>query len=63
MTKRNTNNAIDDEFGFNYDMNEDDYNKLRVKEQKKSMPQPQKKRKKKEKFEYFRGLGDRDAWS
>ena len=42
---RDTNNSIDDEFGFNHDMNEDDYNKLRDKEQKKSMPQPQKKKK------------------
>ena len=40
-----TNNSMDDEFGFNYDMSEDDYNKLRAKEQKKSMPQQQKKEK------------------
>ena len=43
--RRDTNNSMDDEFGFNYDISEDDYNKLRAKEQKKSMPQPQKKRK------------------
>ena len=54
---RDTNNSMDDEFGFNYDMSEDDYNKLRAKEQKKSMPQPQKKKKKKEKINHFRGLG------
>ena len=48
---------MDDEFGFNYDMSEDDYNKLRAKEQKKNMPQPQKKKKKKEKINHFRGLG------
>ena len=53
-----TNNSMDDEFGFNYDMSEDNYNKLRDKEQKKSMPQPQKKRKKKpkEKVNHFKGL-------
>ena len=45
--RRATNNSMDDEFGFNYDMSEDNYNKLRAKEQKKSMPQPQKKKKKK----------------
>ena len=49
---------MDDEFGFNYDISEDDYNKLRAKEQKKSMPQPQKKRKKKpkNKVNHFKGL-------
>ena len=26
-----TNNSMDDEFGFNYDMSEDNYNKLRAK--------------------------------
>ena len=56
---RNSNNAADDEFGFDHGINEKRYNKLRAKEQKKSMPQPQKKRKKKKKFDYFRGLGDR----
>ena len=54
---KDTNNSMDDEFGFNYDMSEDDYNKLRAKEQKKNMPQPQKKKKKKEKINHFRGLG------
>ena len=49
-------NAMEDEFGFN-DISEADYNKLRAKEQKKSMPQPQKKKKKKEKINHFRGLG------
>ena len=44
---KDTNNPMDDEFGFNYNVSEDDYNKLRAKEQKKSMPQPIKKRKKK----------------
>ena len=55
---RDTNNSMDDEFGFNYDISEDDYNKLRAKEQKKSMPQPQKKRKKKpkNKVNHFKGL-------
>ena len=37
-------NTMEDEFGFN-DISETEYNKLRAKEQKKSMPQPQKKRK------------------
>ena len=58
---RNSNNAADDEFGFDHDISEEKYNKLRAKEQKKSMPQPQKKRKKrripKEKPNHFRGLG------
>ena len=27
---KDTNNSMDDEFGFNYDMSEDDYNKLRA---------------------------------
>ena len=56
--RRDTNNSMDDEFGFNYDISEDDYNKLRAKEQKKSMPQPQKKRKKKpkNKVNHFKGL-------
>ena len=49
-------NAMEDEFGFN-DISETEYNKLRAKEQKKSMPQPQKKKKKKEKINHFRGLG------
>ena len=40
-------NAMEDEFGFN-DISETEYNKLRAKEQKKSMPQPQKKKKKKD---------------
>ena len=50
-------NAMEDEFGFN-DISEADYNKLRAKEQKKSMPQPQKKRKKKpkNKVNHFKGL-------
>ena len=54
---RNTNNAADDEFGFDHGISEERYNKLRAKEQKKSMPQPQKKRKKKKKINHFRGLG------
>ena len=57
--RRDTNNSMDDEFGFNYDISEDDYNKLRAKEQKKSMPQPQRKRKKKrkpKKVNHFKGL-------
>ena len=56
--RRDTNNSMDDEFGFNYDISEDDYNKLRAKEQKKSMPQPQKKRNKKpkNKVNHFKGL-------
>ena len=54
-------NAMEDEFGFN-DISEADYNKLRAKEQKKSMPQPQRKKKRKkripkEKPNIFRGLG------
>ena len=49
-------NTMEDEFGFN-DISETEYNKLRAKEQKKSMPQPQKKRKKKKKINHFRGLG------
>ena len=51
-------NAMEDEFGFN-DISEADYNKLRAKEQKKSMPQPQRKRKKKrkpKKVNHFKGL-------
>ena len=40
-------NTMEDEFGFN-DISETEYNKLRAKEQKKSMPQPQKKKKKKD---------------
>ena len=50
-------NAMEDEFGFN-DISETEYNKLRAKEQKKSMPQPQKKRKKKpkNKINHFKGL-------
>ena len=58
MTKRNTNNAVDDEFGFDYGISEERYNKLRAKEQKKSMPQPQKKKKRKPKAKvnHFRGL-------
>ena len=54
--RRDTNNSMDDEFGFNYDISEEDYNKLRAKEQKKSMPQPQKKRKQKikNKINHFR---------
>ena len=55
-------NAMEDEFGFE-DISEAEFNKLRTKEQKKSMPQTKKvkRRKKKEKFDYFKGLGDRDA--
>ena len=49
-------NAMEDEFGFN-DISETEYNKLRAKEQKKSMPQPQKKRKPKAKVNHFKGLG------
>ena len=51
-------NAMEGEFGFN-DISEADYNKLRAKEQKKSMPQPQRKRKKKrkpKKVNHFKGL-------
>ena len=51
-------NAMEDEFGFN-DISEADYNKLRAKEQKKSMPQKKKKRKKKipkNKVNHFKGL-------
>ena len=51
-------NAMEDEFGFN-DISETEYNKLRAKEQKKSMPQPQRKRKKKrkpKKVNHFKGL-------
>ena len=33
---KNTNNAIDDEFGFDHGINEERYNKLRAKEQKKN---------------------------
>ena len=56
---RNTNNAADDEFGFDHGISEEKYNKLRAKEQKKSMPQPQKmkQRKPKAKVNHFRGLG------
>ena len=63
---KNTNNPVDDEFGSNYEMSEDDYNKLKVKEQKKSMPQPQKKRKRKPKAKvnHFKGLSNssRGPW-
>ena len=57
--QRNTNNAADDEFGFDHGISEERYNKLRAKEQKKSMPQPQKKKKRKPKAKvnHFRGLG------
>ena len=48
-------NTMEDEFGFN-DISETEYNKLRAKEQKKSMPQPIKKRKPKAKINHFRGL-------
>lgn len=49
---------MEDEFGFN-DISEADYNKLRAKEQKKSMPQTRKvkRRKKKKKINHFKGLG------
>ena len=59
--KRNNYSSHDAEFGFDHGISEEQYNKLRAKEQKKSMPQPQKKRKKKripkEKFNHFKGLG------
>ena len=50
-------NAMEDEFGFN-DISETEYNKLRAKEQKKSMPQTKKvkRRKKKKKVNHFKGL-------
>jgi len=49
-------NAMEDEFGFN-DISETEYNKLRAKEQKKSMPQPQRKKKRKsKKVNHFKGL-------
>lgn len=65
--RRDTNNSMDDEFGFNYDISEDDYNKLRAKEQKKSMPQTKKvkrKKKKKQTINHFKGLGSssRGPW-
>ena len=52
-------NTMEDEFGSSF-MSEDEYNKLRAKEQKKSMPQKKKKKRKKkpkEKFNHFKGLG------
>ena len=54
--KRNNYSSHDAEFGFDHGISEDRYNKLRAKEQKKSMPQPIKKRKPKEKVNHFRGL-------
>ncbi len=54
-------NTMEDEFGSSF-MSEDEYNKLRAKEQKKSMPQTtkikrRKKKKKKESINHFKGLG------
>ena len=56
---RNNYNSHDAEFGFDHGISEERYNKLRAKEQKKSMPQSQKKKKRKPKakINHFRGLG------
>ena len=63
MTKRNNYSSHDAEFGFEHGISEERYNKLRAKEQKKSMPQPQKKRKKKpkQKIDHFKGLGSSEG--
>ena len=58
---RNSNNAADDEFGFDHGISEERYNKLRAKEQKKSMPQPQKKPKKRKRNPFMIG-SDARPW-
>ena len=61
---RDTNNSVDDEFGFN-DISEADYNKLRAKEQKKSMPQTRKvkrRKKKKKKDTWVKSTKHPDVW-
>ena len=61
---RDTNNSVDDEFGFN-DISEADYNKLRAKEQKKSMPQTRKvkrRKKKKKKDAWVKSTKHPDVW-
>ena len=57
-------NAMEDEFGFN-DISEADYNKLRAKEQKKSMPQTRKvkrRKKKKKKDAWVKSTKHPDVW-
>ena len=46
---RNTNNSADDEFGFDYDMSEDEFNKRHRKALKKADPSYKKKKKLKKK--------------
>ena len=68
MTPRNTNNSADDEFGFDYGMSEDEFNKKHRKALKKAdssyrekKPKSKKKRKPKKKLyepnPLFKGLG------
>ena len=57
-------NAMEDEFGFN-DISETEYNKLRAKEQKKSMPQTRKikrRKKKKKKDAWVKSTKHPDVW-
>ena len=66
MTPRNTNNSADDEFGFDYGMSEDEFNKRHRKVLKKvdssykEKKKPKKKRNTKKLYEpnpLFKGLG------
>ena len=66
MTPRNTNNTADDEFGFDYGMSEEEFNKRHRKALKEADPsykekKPKLKKKKKKKLyepnSLFKGLG------